>query len=611
MLIPQDWDRPKRALGRGSSYYPPLQFPKFAEDSAPNLASAFGQNGGGVFVGGSAASTSAPSPFARLEGSGTVASAPRTLPTWPEGAGRLPASPLRERPLQDRQDQHFVTRPALDDSPADPSMGSRGRPTCGDAPVQASQAGGKLVDQDVEVRCPHLPEAPGPWRTWQECALPQKLLSQLVGAGFAGPSPIQQYSWSIAHKGHDMIGIAKTGSGKTLAFLMPAFGRLIDNNADPRAPPAILVLSPTRELACQIEQEAKKFGGPAGMRTACLYGGASKGPQLAELRQRPQVIVATPGRLNDLLDPPPGMTLGVDLKSVQFLVLDEADRMLDMGFEPQIRKIIANVPKERQTMMFTATWPPAIRRMAQDFMKEAVEVRVGEVEQLQVNPDIEQHVVFVNDQIDRQNRLDEVLREAGEGQAIVFVSTKRMCDSISFRVPNSVAIHGDKDQGQRDAALAAFKSGSKRVLVATDVAARGLDVKSVVLVVNFDPPSNNEDYIHRVGRTGRAGNKGKAVTLLSNEDGSAAKFIAEVLRGMSLPVPAELERRLSSGEMRSGGGGGRARSQSRGPMRRGGGAFGHDDDDDFGRDSGRFSRGFGGRDDSRGFGGMNDCPTGF
>lgn len=347
------------------------------------------------------------------------------------------------------------------------------------------------------------------------------------------------------------------------------------------------------------------------MRTACLYGGASKGPQLAELRQRPQVIVATPGRLNDLLDPPPGMTLGVDLKSVQFLVLDEADRMLDMGFEPQIRKIIANVPKERQTMMFTATWPPAIRRMAQDFMKEAVEVRVGEVEQLQVNPDIEQHVVFVNDQIDRQNRLDEVLREAGEGQAIVFVSTKRMCDSISFRVPNSVAIHGDKDQGQRDAALAAFKSGSKRVLVATDVAARGLDVKSVVLVVNFDPPSNNEDYIHRVGRTGRAGNKGKAVTLLSNEDGSAAKFIAEVLRGMSLPVPAELERRLSSGEMRSGGGGGRARSQSRGPMRRGGGAFGHDDDDDFGRDSGRFSRGFGGRDDSRGFGGMNDCPTGF
>merc|ERR1719329_1278555 len=173
-------------------------------------------------------------------------------------------------------------------------------------------------------------------------------------------------------------------------------------------------------------------------------------------------------------------------------------------------------------MMFTATWPASVRRLASEFLKDPVEVRVGECEQLSVNPDVDQRVVFVNDQLDRQDRLEELLKESGDDQAIVFVNTKRMCDSISFRTPSSIAIHGDKDQRERDAALAAFKSGSKRVLVATDVAARGLDVKSVRLVVNFEPPNNCEDYVHRVGRTGRAGLKGTAITLLSNEDGTAA-----------------------------------------------------------------------------------------
>lgn len=460
--------------------------------------------------------------------------------------------------------------------------------------------------QQVEVRVPHG-DAPPPWRKWQDVSFSSNLLSRLIGAGFPAPTPIQQHSWAIVTKGHDLIGIAKTGSGKTLAFLLPAFSRLLESRADPRAPPAILVLAPTRELACQIEQEAKQFGSSSGIKAVCLYGGAPKGPQLAELRTKPQLVVATPGRLNDLLEPPAGMSLAVDVKGVRFLVLDEADRMLDMGFEPQIRKIISGLPQERQTMMFTATWPPSIRRLASEFLKEPVEVRVGEVEQLSVNADIEQQVVFCSDQVEKQSRLDEVLREmASDDQAVVFVNTKRMCDSLSFRTPNSAAIHGDKDQRERDSVLAAFKSGSKRVLVATDVAARGLDIKAVGLVVNFEPPNREEDYVHRVGRTGRAGRKGKALTFLTDEDGSAARFIADVLRRMSLPLPPELERKLTSGELRSGGGG-RARSVSRGPVRRN---FDNDDFDfgDMGgsRLSGGFGRSIGGslRNDC-----PNDCPT--
>merc|ERR1719456_2226116 len=268
------------------------------------------------------------------------------------------------------------------------------------------------------------------------------------------------------------------------------------------------------------------------------------------------------------------------------------------------------IPQERQTMMFTATWPASVRRLASEFLKDPVEVRVGEVEQLSVNTDVEQRVVFVNDQLDRQDRLDQLLRDAGDDQVIVFVNTKRMCDSLAFRSTSSIAIHGDKDQRERDAALAAFKSGSKRVLLATDVAARGLDIKNVRHVINFEPPNNCEDYVHRVGRTGRAGIKGKAVSLISNEDGTAARFIADVMRRMSLPVPEELERKLASGEMRSGGGGGgRSRSQSRGPMRRD--AFNHDDDFGFGdMGSSRFSGGFGHRSgvDFRNDC-SNDCPT--
>mmetsp|Transcript_34066 Transcript_34066/g.77688 ORF Transcript_34066/g.77688 Transcript_34066/m.77688 type:complete len:647 (-) Transcript_34066:24-1964(-) len=419
------------------------------------------------------------------------------------------------------------------------------------ADLPPSTAGAVMEGTDGEVEVRGSQRVPRAWATWEDVRFPQRLLEPLRKAGFPAPTVIQQTAWPIVAQGSDLIGIAKTGSGKTLAFLLPAFARLIETNADPRGPPAILVLAPTRELAVQIEAQAASFGGPAGMKATCLYGGAPKGPQLAQLRMRPQAVVATPGRLNDLLDPAPGLTLAVDVKSIKFLILDEADRMLDMGFEPQIRKIFSFLPKERQTMMFTATWPAAVRRLGGEFLRDPMEIRIGDADVLVVNPDIEQHVIFC-DTLEKDRRLEELLREAGEDQVIVFASTKRTCDLVAYRTPGSVAIHGDKDQQARDAALGAFKSGSRKVLIATDVAARGLDIKAVRLVINYDPPPREEDYVHRVGRTGRAGMKGKAVSLLTNEDAAAARSIAEVLKRGGLPVPEELSRRLASGEMRSG-----------------------------------------------------------
>jgi len=527
---------------------------------------------------------------------GSIASGGQTaaqvLPAWPDISGRRPASPQRSSCLPpSRVDSELVNA-----APASTSDSGRG---AGDQPSDPPS---------VEVR--GSGSLPGPWSTWQQTNFPPRIQGPLTAAGFPAPTVIQQYAWPILSAGRDLIGVAKTGSGKTLAFLLPPFAKLLETNADPRAPPAILVLAPTRELACQIEQEAKQFGAGAGIKTSCLYGGAPKGPQLAELRQRPQVLVATPGRLNDLLDPPPGMTLAVDVKGVTYLILDEADRMLDMGFEPQIRKIILGLRKDRQTVMFTATWPAGVRRLASEFLQDAAEVRAGEVDVLQVNPDIEQRLVFCSDLHDKELKLEEALRDANDDQAIVFVNTKRMCESITFRIQNSIAIHGDKDQRERDTALSYFKSRSRRVLVATDVAARGLDIKAVKLVVNFEPPNREEDYVHRVGRTGRAGQKGTAVTLLTNEDGNAARSIAEIFKRMELPLPEELERRLASGEMRSGGN----RDQSR-PRTRGGRQFndhGAHDNFDFGDVAGsRFSGGFGMDRVKSDFNNScsNDCPT--
>lgn len=370
--------------------------------------------------------------------------------------------------------------------------------------------------------------------------------------------------------GRDVIGIAKTGSGKTLGFLLPAFARCLTERIS--GSPIMLVMAPTRELAVQIDADAKRFAGSAGVLTALAYGGAPKGPQLADLRRRPQLLTGTPGRLNDFIE---GRM--INLGDVKFLVLDEADRMLDMGFEPQIRKVIANVPTRRQTMMFTATWPKEVRRMAQDFFQDPVEIRIGNADELQANADIEQKVIICSTMRDKETQLCNTLRNA-DGQVIIFTKTKKMCDQLSRSLDRMgvkcEAIHGDRDQRERDIALNSFKSGQARILVATDVAARGLDVKSITVVVNFDPAGNAEDYVHRIGRTGRAGRKGLAVTLLTPDESRPASQIAEVMRKTGKPIPPDLarlagnappprERRRSRSRKRS-----RSRRRSRSRSRR-------------------------------------------
>lgn len=374
--------------------------------------------------------------------------------------------------------------------------------------------------------------------SFDQVQLPQTLIQPMLQSGFQAPSPIQSRAWPIAIAGRDVIGIAKTGSGKTLGFLLPAFARCLSERIS--GSPIMLVMAPTRELAVQIDADAKRFAGSAGIVTALAYGGAPKGPQLADLRRRPQLLTGTPGRLNDFIE---GRM--INLGDVKFLVLDEADRMLDMGFEPQIRKVIANVPSRRQTMMFTATWPKEVRRMAQDFFQDPVEIRIGNADELQANADIEQKVIICNTMRDKETQLCNTLRNA-DGQVIIFTKTKKMCDQLSRSLDRMgvkcEAIHGDRDQRERDIALNSFKSGQAKILVATDVAARGLDVKSITVVVNFDPAGNAEDYVHRIGRTGRAGRKGLAVTLLTPDETRPAEQIARVMQKTGKPIPPELAR---------------------------------------------------------------------
>lgn len=435
-----------------------------------------------------------------------------------------------------------------------------------------------------EVSCVGNGHIPSPWRTFNDVQLPRPLIEPMLQAGFQYPTAIQANAWPILMAGRDAVGIAKTGSGKTLSFLLPAFTRMLQERMS--GSPLMLVMAPTRELAVQIDAEAKKFGAVAGIVTALAYGGAPKGPQLSDIRRRPHLLTGTPGRLNDFIE---GRM--ISLHEVRFLCLDEADRMLDMGFEPQIRKVIGSIPTRRQTMMFTATWPKEVRRLANDFFIDPIEVRIGNVDELQANADIDQRVIICSNPREKESRLFEIIQQSYGQQVIVFVATKKGCDNIArtlerYRI-QAEAIHGDRDQATRDRVLGNFKSGVCKVLVATDVAARGLDVKGVSLVVNFDPANNAEDYVHRIGRTGRAGTRGTAMTFLTMEDGRAAMQIKQVMEKTGKPVPQELENMLNSGycklprtdrpprrdKNRS-----RSRSRSRGGDRGGGDRGYHDRD---------------------------------
>jgi len=333
--------------------------------------------------------------------------------------------------------------------------------------------------------------------------------------------------------------VAKTGSGKTLGYLIPGFILLKRLQHNSREGPTVLVLSPTRELATQIQDEAIKFGRSSRISSTCLYGGAPKGPQLRELDRGADVVVATPGRLNDILE-----MNRVSLRQVSYLVLDEADRMLDMGFEPQIRKIVKQIPSKRQTLMYTATWPKEVRKIASDLLVNPIQVNIGNTDQLVANKSITQHVEVISHS-EKSRRLDQILRSQEPGsKVIIFCSTKRMCDQLArnlSRQYGASAIHGDKSQAERDSVLSDFRSGRCPVLVATDVAARGLDIKDIRVVVNYDFPTGVEDYVHRIGRTGRAGATGSAYTFFGDQDSKYASDLVKILEGADQSVPQQLK----------------------------------------------------------------------
>jgi len=396
--------------------------------------------------------------------------------------------------------------------------------------------------------------SPPPFLTFEAANLPHQMLQAISSAGFTTPSVIQAQTWPAAMAKRDIIGVAKTGSGKTLGFLVPAFLNALSLRANPQMGPSILVLAPTRELAMQIDEQAQKFGNSLGIRSVCCYGGAPKGGQLSQMRQGCHCVIGTPGRINDFREG--GQ---IRLEQVQYLVMDEADRMLDMGFEPQIRKIVnGGIPMQRQTLFYTATWPRAVRALAYEFLRSPVQVEVGDINSLNANKDITQYVHLVRQQNEKQAIIQQIFGafEAGS-RVLIFSSTKRMCDQLGQMLCRQIGcgvIHGDKDQREREAVLNDFKSGRRPVMIATDVAARGIDVKDVKAVINYDFPSNIEDYVHRIGRTGRAGAKGIAHTFMDSagKDGKYARALTDIMVKAGQKLPGELARmagiRLAPGD---------------------------------------------------------------
>ncbi|XP_076928152.1 DEAD-box ATP-dependent RNA helicase 20-like isoform X2 [Bidens hawaiensis] len=409
-------------------------------------------------------------------------------------------------------------------------------------------------------------DVPKPVRMFHEAGFPAYCLEVISSLGFVEPTPIQSQGWPMALKGRDLIGIAETGSGKTLSYLLPA---LVHVAAQPPLAqgdgPIVLVLAPTRELAVQIQQEAGKFGAHSRIRSTCIYGGAPKGPQIRDLQGGVEIVIGTPGRLIDMLE-----ARHTNLKRVTYLVLDEADRMLDMGFEPQIRKILSQIRPDRQTLYWSATWPKEVESLARQFLCNPYKVIIGSPA-LKANQSINQIVEVVTD-VEKYTRLVKLLKEMMDGNRIlIFVETKKGCDQVTRQLRMdgwpALSIHGDKSQDERDWVLAEFKSGRSLIMTATDVAARGLDVKGIKCVINYDFPTSLEDYVHRIGRTGRAGAKGIAVTFFTHSNVKHARELVNILQEAGQAVPVALSSMTRS--MGPGGSGGSFRSRGRGGGGRG------------------------------------------
>ncbi|TQV93101.1 hypothetical protein V2A60_003587 [Cordyceps javanica] len=450
----------------------------------------------------------------------------------------------------------------------------------------------KYDDIPVEASGHDVPE---PVHQFTSPPLDEHLCRNIELARYKIPTPVQKYSIPIVMGGRDLMACAQTGSGKTGGFLFPILAQsflngpsAIPGNApgqfgrQRKAYPTALILAPTRELVSQIYDESRKFAYRSWVRPCVVYGGADIGSQLRQIERGCDLLVATPGRLVDLIE-----RGRISLCNIKYLVLDEADRMLDMGFEPQIRRIVEgeDMPavNDRQTLMFSATFPRDIQMLARDFLKDYVFLSVGRVGSTSEN--ITQKVEYVED-VDKRSVLLDILHTHAGGLTLIFVETKRMADSLSDFLINqsfpATSIHGDRTQRERERALEFFRNGRCPIMVATAVAARGLDIPNVTHVINYDLPTDIDDYVHRIGRTGRAGNTGIATAFFNRGNRGVVRELMELLKEANQEVPSFLEAiaRESSfgggrgGRSRGGGGGGGRGAANRDYRKFGGGGGG-------------------------------------
>ena len=362
--------------------------------------------------------------------------------------------------------------------------------------------------------------------TFADLGLSEPMLEALRDAGYKHPTPIQAQAGPLALKGRDRIGLAQTGTGKTAAFTIPIIERLLGGPHRTRA----LILTPTRELCVQVEESFARYGKHSGLDVIPVYGGVGYEPQVKALRDGVDVIVATPGRLLDHLE-----KQNVVLDEVEVLVLDEADRMLDMGFAPQLNRIVAQMHSYRQTLLFSATMPPEVEALARKYLRRPVVVQVGRRSGAATTV---QHYVYPCPKEKKSALLVELLKQKAMDTVLIFTRTKHGADKIVRHLEDagiaSTAMHADKTQGQRTQALEDFKSGKVRVLVATDIAQRGLDISGITHVINYDVPQQAEDYVHRIGRTGRAASTGDAYTFMCADEIAMVKTIERVIQ-QSIP----------------------------------------------------------------------------
>ncbi|KZC05749.1 PREDICTED: probable ATP-dependent RNA helicase DDX23 [Dufourea novaeangliae] len=396
-------------------------------------------------------------------------------------------------------------------------------------------------DYNITIKGGRIPD---PIRSWKESGFPKEILDIIDKVGYKDLTPIQRQAIPIGLQNRDIIGVAETGSGKTLAFLIPLLLWItslpkIERLEEADQGPYSIILAPTRELAQQIEEETNKFGQPLGIRTVVVVGGLSREEQGFRLRMGCEIVIATPGRLIDVLE-----NRYLVLNQCTYIVLDEADRMIDMGFEPDVQKILEYMPvtnlkpdnedaeneekllanyntkkKYRQTVMFTATMPPAVERLARTYLRRPAVVYIGSVGK---PTERTEQIVHIMGEADKRKKLMEILSRGVEPPVIIFVNQKKGADVLARGLEklgyNACTLHGGKGQEQREYALASLKSGSKDILVATDVAGRGIDIKDVSMVINYDMAKTIEDYTHRIGRTGRAGKAGLAISFCTKDD---------------------------------------------------------------------------------------------